>query len=208
VFDKFIKNNIKHDIRISPNQFSKTDDDSIWVTGFQGNQLFGPTDDYFATPDKPFLFHHTLGTPDTIYESYENHIDPGVLDFLNPMLKLSPKKLETVNDVRWYCIFNLDWYNGLYDMLADMPANKMGDVHHFFNTIDFQKWAITTKEPFTKVKGDANTHRWQMRERLADFGLVDYAKNKSKTVSTFATIHSNWLLLLNDKHHIHLRSVY
>jgi hypothetical protein len=209
VFDKFIKNNIDYDIRVSPNQFSKKeDDDSIWVTGFQGNQLFGPTDDYFATSNKPFLFHHTLGTPDTIYESYLNHVDPGVLNFLQPAIDKSPRKIETVNDLRWYCIFNLDWYNGLYDMLSDMPTSRMNDIHHFFNTVDFQKWAITTKEPFTKIKGNPNTHRWQMRDRLADFGLVNYAKNKSKTVSTFSTIHSNWLFLLDDKHHIHIRSIH
>lgn len=205
VFDRFIKNHMRYDIRVSPNAATKQDSaDEIWVTGFQGNQLFGPTDNFFASPNSPYLFHHTLGTKETIYEPYERHIHPEILEFLQPCIDASPKKLETVNDVRWYCIFNLDWYNGLYDIKSEMRSDKQSSIHHFFNTEDFQKWAITTKEPFTKIKGNPNTHRWQMRERLADFGLVDYAKNKSKTISTFSTIHENWLLLLDNNQHVYL----
>jgi hypothetical protein len=205
VFDKFINGKIRHNIKVSPNVFTKQDNsDDIWVTGFQGNQLFGPTDNFFASTNPVHLFHHTLGTKETIYESYEKHIDPNILEFLQPCIDRSPKKLETVNDVRWYCIFNLDWYNGLYDIKSEMNSDKMGNVHHFFNTEDFQQWAITTNEPFTKIKGNPNTHRWQMRERLADFGLVDYAKNKSKTISTFSAIHEQWLFLLDNNQHVYL----
>jgi hypothetical protein len=206
VFDKHIKNNMLHDIRVSPNPFTKNPDtEEIWVTGFQGNQLFGPTDNFFASNTPVSLFHHTLGTKETIYEPYEKHISADILEFLQPAIDRSPRKLETVNDIRWYCIFNLDWYNGLYDIKSEMHDFRMDNVHHFFDTIDFQKWAITTKEPFTKIKGNPNTHRWQMRDRLADFGLVDYAKNKSKTISTFASMTTSWLMLLGNKQNIYLK---
>lgn len=205
VFDQHIKNRIPFELVISPNAGSKRQtDDSLWVTGFQGNQLFGPTDDFFASDRSTALFHHTLGTKETIYEPYERHVDPDVLAFLQPCLEQSPRKLETVNDLRWYCIFNLDWHTGLYEVMSEMSPERMDAVHHFFDTEDFQRWAITTKEPFTKVRGKPNTHRWQMRERLADFGLTEYAWSKGKTISTFSAPMFRWLFLLEDRTQVYL----
>jgi hypothetical protein len=184
VFDKFIRDKINYDINID----NKINKDYFYVTGFQGNQLFGPTDDFFADRSIAF-FHHTLGTPETIYDDYRK-IDPELLNFLQPTIDASPRKIETIADLRWYCIFNFDWYNGLYELL---------EGEHFFNTEDFQKWAINTKDPWTKVKGDSTTHRWQMREALANYGLVDYSKRKKKAVSCFKCQEPNSLFLLEDK---------
>ena len=117
-------------------------------------------------------------------------IDSELLEFLQPAIDASPRKIETIADLRWYCIFNFDWYNGLYEVDAG---------EHFFNTEDFQKWVINTKEPWTKIRGDSTTHRWQMREALAEYGLVDYAKNKKKVVSNFKRFNPVNLFLLEDK---------
>jgi hypothetical protein len=205
VFDKFIKDKMPYEICVAPTlKDKKILDDSIWVTGFQGNQLFGPTDNFFSHNKDVALFHHTLGNKDTIYESYEKHIDPKIIEFLKPAIQNSPRKIETINDLRWYCIFNLDWYTGLYEVKAEMSIEKQKTIHHFFDTEDFQRWAITTKEPFTKVKGKPNTHRWQMRDRLFDFGLTDYAKNKSKSISSFSTLNPCWLLLENNGKNIYI----
>jgi hypothetical protein len=183
VFDKFIRDRIQYEI----NTTNTITDDCLYVTGFQGNQIFGPTDDFFADRSIAF-FHHTLGTPDTIYEDYRK-IDPELLEFLQPAIDASPRKIETIADLRWYCIFNFDWYNGLYEL----PEGE-----HFFNTKDFQLWAINTKEPWTKIKGDSTTHRWQMREMLADYGLVDYVKNKKKLISCYQLYDSDKMFLLEN----------
>ena len=66
----------------------------------------------------------------------------------------------------------------------------------FFNSEEFQQWALTTKEPFTKVKGDPTTHRWQMREILSSLGEDHYAKNKTKKISIFNVNNPHWLFLL------------
>jgi len=200
VFDKFIKNNIQFEINVYPTEKTKKiEENCILVSGFQGNQLFGPTDNFFADGSRPVtFFHHTMGTPTTIYEDYKKYIAPELLEFLQPAIDRSPRKIETVADVRWYCIFNMDWYNGLYTMKAEMPFDKMKTVHHFFETEEFEKWAIHTKEPWTKIKGDPNTHRWQMREALAEYGLKDYAKYKAKAISNFALIRNDWFFLLED----------
>jgi len=204
VFDKFIKQKFNYKIQVYPNKEMKRDTTgSILVTGYQGNQLFGPTDNFFASERQVAFFHHTMGTKETIYEDYRKHVNPELLEFLQPAIDRSPKKIETICDLRWYCIFNMDWYNGLYFMKSEMSEDAYDNTYHFFDTEDFQKWAIHTKEPFTKIKGDPNTHRWQMREFIADCGLVDYSKNKSKAISNFCSNEGHWLFLLDNLENIY-----
>lgn len=200
LFDRRIKNEFIYDITVGRDNRLKYQEDCIFVSGMCGNQLFGPTDNMFATGGTA-MFHHTLGTAETIYEPYANNVNPELLEFLDPIIKTSPKKLETIADLRWYCIFNLDWYTALYEhkiMLDPIRANK---IQGFFDSEEFQSWAVNTKEPFTKIRGDANTHRWQMRQVLAElFGEFDYAKNKPKKISNFGITNSEWILLLDGYH--------
>jgi hypothetical protein len=204
-WDKHIKNKFTFEINVFPSTKIKTiDDDFIYVSGFQGNQLFGPTDNFFASNRDVAFFHHTLGTKETIYEDYKKYIAPELLEFLQPSIDLSPRKIETICDLRWYCIFNMDWYNGLYTMRGEMNRKAISRTHHFFDSIEFQKWAIHTNDPFTKVRGDANTHRWQMREFLADCGLKDYAKTKSKAISNFSSLSGNWAFLTENYENIYV----
>ena len=206
VFDKFIKNNYKREINIYPTQDIRYKvEDCIWVTGFQGNQLFGPTDDFFSSDRSISFFHHTLGTKETIYKDYKTNIDAEIVEFLEPSIQASPRKIETVADLRWYCIFNYDWYNGIYELTSEMNPDKVKTIHHFFDTEDFQKWAIHTKEPWTKVAGQPNTHRWQMRDFIADCGPKDYARNKTKAISNVVSNNGHWMLTLDDYENIYDR---
>jgi hypothetical protein len=204
VFDRHIKNNFRHYIKVaSPNTENFKDiKDGIFVSGMCGNQLFGPTDNMFAQGGKG-MFHHTLGTPETIYKPYEKHINPDLLDFFWPMIKASPRKIETVADLRWYCIFNLDWYTAIYEHRIQIEKQYAENIYGFFDSIPFQEWAINTKEPFTKIKGNPLTHRWQMRDVLKEFGLSHYATHKDKKISNFAFLDSNWMLLLDGYQNIY-----
>jgi hypothetical protein len=167
-----------------------------------GNQLFGPTDDFFSSVPNA-MFHHTIGTPETIYEKIEGNVPETLLEFLSPMIKNSPRNLETVNDLRWYCIFNLDWYTAIYEHRVLVDRQRAERVLPFFDTEDFQQWAITTKEPFTKIKGNPNTHRWQMREVLDElFDEPHYAWNKDKKISNFNVYRPQWLFLLNGFYNV------
>ncbi len=199
LFDRRLKHEFPYYIDVpSDNQFSYFMEGCYFVSGMGGNQLFGPTDNFFATGNTA-MFHHTLGTPETIYESIEGNIDPELLEFLDPVIKNSPRKLETVNDLRWYCIFNLDWYTGLYEHKTNINKDRADRVVPFFDYEDFQLWAIHTNEPFTKVKGDPNTHRWQMRQILGEmFGEEHYARYKDKKISNFNIFRPQWLFLLKD----------
>lgn len=205
VFDKYIKGKVPFKFSIFPTEEVRNNNlDCIWVTGFQGNQLFGPTDNFFDDGRPTVFFHHTMGTPKTIYEDYKKNVNLELLEFLQPAIDASPRKIETVADLRWYCIFNMDWYNGLYHIKGEMVQGKIGSIHHFFDSENFQKWAITTKEPWTKIPGNANTHRWQMREFLNDCGLVDYSKNKSKAISCFFSHTPNWLFMMDNYKNVYI----
>ncbi len=203
LFDRRLKHEFDYDIHVScRNDFNYNSDDSIFVSGQCGNQLFGPTDDMFAT-GATAMFHHTLGTPSTIYEKIDGNVDEELLEFLQPMIATSPKKLETVCDLRWYCIFNLDWYTAVFSDKILLEKERAHKVYSFFDTMGFQEWAVNTKEPFTKIKGNSKTHRWQMRQVLDElFGEKEYAWNKPKKISTFCINQPEWLFMLRDFHNI------
>lgn len=198
-FDRRIKDQLDYVIKPTSYQaFNYKEFDGLYVSGMCGNQLFGPTDDFFANGNTA-MFHHTLGTPATIYEDYKTNINPALVEFLQPAIDASPRPIETVADLRWYCIFNLDWYTALYEHRTHVGPERAERVIGFFNTEEFQTWAVSTKEPFTKVKGNPNTHRWQMRQVLDElFDEPHYAKNKTKKISSFSALDPMWMFLYHD----------
>jgi hypothetical protein len=185
---------VKHNIKVSSKkEFSNPDE--IYVTGFMGNQLFGPTDD-FSKNSTITLFHHQFNYDDPL-APYQKCISGEKLEFLQPMIDASPKKIETVRDLRWWFIFNLDWYTAKFDSLVH--AKNRNDIHHFFDTDDFQRYVLTTKEPFTKEVGNALTHRWEMRQLIEDYsGNKHYPWNKTKGVSNLSNSNPSWLIMLED----------
>jgi hypothetical protein len=185
---------VRHRIRVaSKKEFESPNE--IYVTGFMGNQLFGPTDD-FSKNSKVTLFHHQFNYEDPL-APYEKCISGEKLEFLQPMIDASPKKIETVRDLRWWFIFNLDWYTAKFDALVH--TKNRNDVYHFFDTEDFQRYVLTTKEPFTKEVGNALTHRWEMRQLIEDYsGNKHYPWNKTKGVSNLSNSNPSWMFLLED----------
>ena len=79
-------------------------------------------------------------------------------------------------------------------MMVD--TKNFDKVHHFFDSDDFQRYALTTKDPFTKVKGNPLTHRWVMRELISEYSKDSYyAWNKPKGVSSLSNRNPSWLFL-------------
>jgi hypothetical protein len=195
MFDRYILPlGIEHKISVTKTKEFE-DSDQIYVTGFMGNQLFGPTDD-FSKNSTVTLFHHQFNYEDPLAH-YSKCITDEMFEFLKPMIEASPKKIETVRDLRWWFIFNLDWYTAKFDALVN--TKNRSDVFHFFDTEDFQRYAISTKEPFTKVVGDSLTHRWVMRELIEEYsGNKHYAWNKTKGVSNLSNSNPSWMFLLED----------
>lgn len=200
LFDKVIlKSGVNHKIKVSSRRdFDDCPSDEIFVTGFFGNQLFGPTDNFSVNKDVKTnisFFHHQFnGDP---LDDYTKYINQELHEFLLPCIKASPKPIETLRDLRWWFIFNLDWYTA--EFATRISTNQQNNQYHFFNTDDFQRYVITTKEPFTKEVGNPLTHRWVMRELIEEWsGDSYYAWNKPKGVSNLGNPDPTWLLLLED----------
>lgn len=207
LFDKTIKNKINYDIRPNTKSKLKTTDNDVFVTGFMGNQLFGPTNEFSSDGvEKSVMFHHSFGSPNVMYEPYEKHVNPELLEFIQPAINASPRKIETVCDLRWYCIFNFDWYTSHYELATKIDKNK---IYHFYDSTDFEKYAITTKDPWTKDPSNSLTHRWVMRDLIAEFsGDKEYAYKKKKGISSFSIPDPNWLFLLEDYSNINREVMY
>jgi hypothetical protein len=182
----------------SRRDFDDCSSDEIFVTGFFGNQLFGPTDNFSVNStvktDISFFHHQFNGDP---LEDYTKFVDPELHEFLLPCIKASPKKIETLRDLRWWLIFNFDWYTA--EFATRVNTNQQNNQYHFFNTDDFQRYVLTTKEPFTKEVGNPLTHRWVMRQLIEEWtGDSNYAWTKPKGVSNLGNPDPTWLLLLED----------
>lgn len=196
MFDKCIKNKVSYDININT-KYMIDSDDSIFVTGMMGNQLFGPTNEHSNNgTEKVTRFQHIIGSIDTMYEPYDRVLPEDLLEFLKPCIEASQRKIETIFDLRWYCNFNFDWYTNDFELTQKLPYNV---TEHFFNTVDFQKYVLTTKDPFVKIPNDPLTHRWVMRDLIAEYsGDINYARNKKKGTSTFAIVNPTWSFLLEN----------
>lgn len=189
--DYYIKYTSVRDFEDRPNN-------EIFVTGFFGNQLFGPVDDFTTGTVKSEIsfFHHQFNNPDPLID-YTKCITDELHEFLLPSIKSSPKKIETLRDLRWWLIFNFDWYTSEYN--SKVNNKQYNNLYHFFNTEDFQRYVLSTKEPFTKDVGNPLTHRWVMRQLIEEWsGDSYYAWNKPKGISNLHNLIPSWLFLLED----------
>jgi hypothetical protein len=209
LFDRFIKNKIRYSIKTnytSDNKYS--DDNCIYVTGSMSNQLFTPGLSYNKNRDCILKFKDVsfIGEQDRINPhlvkyadvSYKEVLTDECLEFLTPSILSSQKPINTLQDLRWFALFNYTWYSVLTNSFIGMERDKIERIHSFFNTDEFQLWSIYNKDPITKT-GDYTDERWQIREAISEYIGDDYfSKNKKKFTSVMSPLRSNWLYLTSD----------
>lgn len=200
LFDKvIIPSGVNYYIKVSSvRDFDDRPEDEIFVTGFFGNQLFGPVDNFTTGEVKTEIsyFHHQFNNPDPLID-YSKCVTDEFHEFILPSLQASPKKIETLRDLRWWLIFNFDWHTAEY--ATRLNTKQQNNQYHFYNTEDFQRYVLSTKEPFTKDVNNPLTHRWVMRELIEEWsGDSYYAWNKPKGVSNLGNAIPSWLFLLED----------
>ena len=200
LFDLYIKGRTPHEIGVFGKDLN-LDTDAIVVSGMLGNQVFGPAN---IIND---AFRCNYGTMDMINQPYEKSIDPFICEFLDPSIKASPKKIETLADFRWWMMFNYSWQSMKWEYNAYLPATQFGKIVGFFDDIRFQQWALSTKDTWQLDPTNHLTHRWQMRKIIDQcIGPNDYTKTKDKSVSVLYTKNKSWFALLDNYTNIHLRT--
>lgn len=200
LFDKHIRTRVEFDIGVFT-QDLKPNKDYMFVSGMLGNQIFGPGN-IFDNEGCPKQY----GSLENIYSDYQKVVNEEVLEFLNPSIKAFPKSLETVEDFRWYLMFNFPWQSLRLENNIYLPEEQYGTIIPFFDSVEIQQWALTTTDPRQKDPNDILTHRWQMRDLINRWiGLNEYTARKDKTVSILYTKPKDWFALLDNYTNIYFK---
>jgi hypothetical protein len=211
-FEKYIRPNFKCDIHVNKtykNNFITTEDE-IFVTGSMGNNIFYQDLNYHQ-PDSWIHFKEDGFKPDLIKKyagaPYERVISELNLEFLQNSIKGSPRKIETLQDLRWWIQFAFNWHTTISNTSIQVGKERSQKIHAFFASDEFQLWSILNKDIPSKV-GDYSDERWQLREYIAEYTKDPfYAKNKTNQTSVISSVEPNWLFLLNDYSNIYLEDL-
>ena len=197
-FDRFIKDKMSYCIKVNTTASNNfTSKDCIYVTGAMSNQLFTQSL-LHSKRDSILQFKDGYSVQNTLNSFYKDVLTDSCLEFLEPAILKIPRKLNTIQDLRWFMNFNFSWYNVLTSSLIGLDKETSNRVHAFFNTEDFQLWAIYNTDVATKT-GDYSDERWQLRESITEYiGDSYYSNNKKKFTSVLSPMPNNWLYLLND----------
>lgn len=217
MFDKYIKNTFRYNIRTNrsyENNYKDIPDNEIILTGAPGNDIFykdigtatsSPINKY----DAWMKFRNYVEQPIFVYadQPYEKVLDDDNLQFLQEFVKKSPRKIETLQDLRWWVCFCFNWYTTLNNCSIGVGPETAKKIYSFYNTDDFQLWSMYNKDPTTKV-GDYSDDRWQLREMIAEYtGDNFYATKKQNFLSVLSTFGNEWLFLMNDHSNVYVKDV-
>jgi hypothetical protein len=209
LFDKFIRPNFEYDIHVNTSYKSNYPlTDEVYVTGSMGNNIFYQ-DLNFWQPDSWMKFKSPCENPIYKYAEhpYEHVLQEDNLEFLHNSIVNSPRKLESLQDLRWWIQFAFNWHTTRSNSYVGLPQERCSNIHAFFASDEFQLWSITNNEPKTKV-GDYSDERWQMREFIKDYiGDSYYSKNKKNQTSVLSSFENDWVFLLNDYSNIYLQDL-
>jgi hypothetical protein len=206
VFDKFIKDKFIYDIHTpvsKHNNYKNIEPGSIVVTGSLGNNIFYQ-DLNWHQPDSWMLFKDPIENPIQKFAEYpyQDVLQEPNIEFLQECILKSPRKIETLQDLRWWIQFNFNWYT--VKTTPYIGLGQVNNIHSFFDSEEFQSWSIFNNDPPTKT-GDYTDERWQQREIVAEYlGETDYSKNKKNTTSVLSSFGKDWLFLLDDYSNVYL----
>jgi len=203
-FDRFIKYKTKYSIKVNTTASNNfIDKDCIYVTGAMSNQLFTQSL-LHSKRDYILEFKDGYSIENTLHSYYRNVLTDSCLEFLEPCIAKIPRTIYSIQDLRWFMNFNFSWYNVLTSSFIGLDKDTAPRVHAFFNTENFQLWAIYNNDISTKT-GDFSDERWQLREAITEYtGDSYYSNNKKKFTSVLSPIPHNWLYLLNDYTNVYI----
>jgi hypothetical protein len=192
MFDSVIKNSgirIKFDQTrsncIQPYTYDNEDSTQLYVSGQCGDQLIGAPG-----------FLKIPGSNDS--DSWDSLYDQNILDLIEPTLKFSERPIETIDDFRWWTMFNFGWTSVLYDDCIGRSPQLAKRINAFYATSEFQKWAIHTPTYYDTPISYDDPSKCKVPLKQALSCLVDspyYIENKVKLSSVTWRKPPNWYLV-------------
>jgi hypothetical protein len=212
LFDKYIKYKFDYDIHVNTNYEDNfiCKEDEIFVTGSMGNNIFYQDLNYHE-PDSWMRFKEDGFKPDLIKkysdQPYTSALQDCNLEFLESSIKNSPRKIETLQDLRWWIQFAFNWHTTKSNCYIGVGKDRADKIYSFFDSDSFQIWSITNKDIPSKI-GDYSDERWQLREIISNYiPKSSYPKLKKNYTSVLSNFGKNWLFLLNDYSNIYLEDL-
>jgi hypothetical protein len=196
IYDRYLKGKVEVDLGLPV--VSPKFGEGLILTGYHGDSLFP---------------NYSLDTFDGVPELFTTHwkdwLTKEQVDVVEPILENYPNK-EIVQMVPEYLSFveiNFKWQWSKTHKKRNIPIEVASRVHNFYETVDFQKWAIGNYEPKYRDH-DKTTYKWTMRQLLKELmGASFYTDHKRICTSHYDIISNTWVMLLEDGTNIYMKDL-
>lgn len=121
---------------------------------------------------------------DWMARKLEAHGQGELYKFIEQVCANSPIELETSHDLLWYLNFNFKWQAVNFRIVSHAVNEQVGNVlinnlHHFFNTAEFQQWSLKEGHHFTGSSW--SDYKMVMKQQIYKVTRDGaYFKNKTK----------------------------
>lgn len=201
-FRKFIQNKLL--VANSDEFYSgviKLNSRSLYLTGDLGDPIFGYGPIYEFDKKYPGLYKQPWKKNIEKLIEYFSVAGPesGIfaMNHIMESLDRSQVEVDTVYDLLWWLDFNWGYDFDLYYLLWLFPASG-GEIHPkkfmeenvflFFNSKEYQNWAMTTINTNLKIGDTVNTHKISAKTYIYEFDRdSDYFTSKLKVSSISMT---------------------
>lgn len=195
-FISFIKPNINYTI-FTPPIFTSMNPKNLTITGELGDQLFGGNTAYSYLTRDDIFESYKESFSSILYETFRNQKTVNnILTFSEPLIQKAPFQLKSLYDVLWWFDFVGKWQFVQFNLISKTYQEgilkfKINDnIVHFFNHIEFQKWAIQNRKNQTQYT--PYTYKLQAKEYIYNFFPDEtYLLKKQKEKSLKKIISSN-----------------
>lgn len=182
-WESYILPNFKTNIYNSSGFYTfLTNDNNICVTGEFADNIFGSLTlkNYMDITGDMNLIHKPFKETGKLW-LLSKILNPSnkdsCSDILDTIINTSNRQLISNHDCFWWLNFILKWQAVDFRLVSHSPnpefTNKMiKNTIHFFNTTEFQNWAINTSED--KVKDDWYSYKLPAKQIIFDYNKDDY----------------------------------
>jgi hypothetical protein len=192
IYDRYLKGRVEVDLSlpvVSP-KFAE----GLILTGYHGDSLF---------PNYSPLVETDFTKP------WKDWLTKEQIDIIEPMLEHYPNKesIKTIPDYMSFVEINLKWQWAKTHKKRDQSKEVADRIYNFYETIDFQKWAIGNYE-LKYLNHEKTTYKWTMRQLLKDLMKASfYTDHKRICISHYDIINPNWVMLLENGTNLYRKDV-
>jgi hypothetical protein len=171
--------------------------DELYVTGTNGNQLFSTGSMNISSLVKDI---------EDLKKPYKKVAPSFKLEMFEPIINKSPKPIISYEDFLWFEGFAFRWEHPRWPLLIKYlkPKNIKNYINVFFGFFydkDFEQWCINNNEQQHDIKNFLYTTKLPMRKYIfKKLGQrsEDYIKNKKITRSTWIPNSKNFKYITTD----------